>query len=66
MINNLATQKMIENVIDGATPLSMKGYLNSVPVGGIVTFDRFVNVPEIAAGAWEQMTGAFPFFTGGG
>lgn len=66
MVNNQATTKMIRNIIDGTTPLSMKGYLNSVPEGGIVMFDRFVNVPEIAAGSWEQMTGAFPYFAGGG
>lgn len=66
MVNNQVTAKMIRNIIDGTTPLSMKGYLNSVPVGGIIMFDHFVNVPEIATGTWEQMSGFFPYFAGGG
>lgn len=66
MVQNLATQKMVTNIIDGTTPLNTVGYLNSIPVGGIVMFDRFVNVPTIAVGSWEQMKGTFPFFAGGG
>ena len=66
MINNQATVKMVQNVVDGATPLSIKGYLNSVPVDGIVIFASEVNVPEIAKGVWERLTDFFPYFSGGG
>lgn len=66
MVSNTATTKMISNMLDGTTPLSMKAYLSSVPVHGIVMFDEFVDVPQIASGMWEQLSGFFPYFAGGG
>lgn len=66
MITNNASVKMVQNVLNGTTPLNMKGYLNSIPQGGIVMFDREINVPSIASGTWERMRGCFPYFAGGG
>lgn len=64
---NIASVQMIQNIIDGTTPIKSTALRDSVfPVGTIVHRYDDVDPAELYGGTWERIRGRFLFAQGGG
>ena len=66
-MKNLATVKMVQNILNGTTPIASKALLNSVcPVGRIYISADETSPAEIYGGTWERIAGRFLLGVAGG
>ena len=64
---NIATVQMIQNIIDGTTPIKSTALGSTVfPVGTIVHRYDDVDPAELYGGTWERIRGRFLRAQGGG
>lgn len=64
---NIATTKMIQNIIDGKTPIKSKAILNTAyPVGTILYRTDDVSPAALFGGVWERIVDKFLYAVGGG
>lgn len=66
-MQNTATVQMIQNIIDGTTPIKSQALLNSVyPLGKVYISADNISPASLFGGTWERIEGKFLLGTGGG
>lgn len=65
-MKNIATTKMIRNIIEGVTPLRSKALSTAYPIGRVYISADDVSPAALFGGTWEKIVGKFLLGAGGG
>ena len=66
-MQNLATVQMVQNILNGTTPIAPKAMLNTVfPVGKVYITTDNVSPSALYGGTWERIEGRFLLGVSGG